>query len=98
MNYHLFFLAMLCLLFMIIVLILDSIYRPNIPQYPYSKVFDHMIPLIILCGPIGIVYFFPIEISLIQKCSLLLILQILLIPLFKVWSSNRNWTLDEKFK
>jgi len=43
-------LAFLFMAFMCIVILLDSLYRPNIPQYPYNLVLDRIIPsILIIC-------------------------------------------------
>lgn len=81
---------------MIIILILDKSYRPNIPQYPYNIFFDRIIPLIVLITPsIIISYQKPFNTWFAGLSVLILTHIFILIPLFKFWSQLRSWRLKK---
>ena len=88
-----FFFSCIILLFMIIVGILDSIYRPNSPQYPFNIFFDLVCPCIIIILPLIYIVLFKKEGLTLYKSGVFFILlhTFLTIPLFHVWSNNRNW-------
>jgi hypothetical protein len=69
--------------------ILDSLYRPNYPQYPYNVFFDRLLPSLILIFPsICVCLYIP---NLVTRFTFLLFLHSLIIFLFHYWSKFRNW-------
>jgi len=85
------FVAIVLFLIFLLYCFLDSFYRPK--QYPYHKLFDKYIPLIILFMPTIYTISFTQEIKI--KLSLFLFLHILIIVLFIYWSKLRNWGIEE---
>jgi hypothetical protein len=82
----------LMLLGIISVMLLDKIYRPNIPQYPFNFLLDRVIPIIMLiCPTIFIIFLSPFD-AWFTRFTLLLVTHIfILIPLLYQWSSLRRW-------
>ena len=77
---------------MCVILFLDMLYRPKVPQYPYNIVLDRIVPLIAIISPsIIIVILNPANTSWIAKLGYIILIYILfLIPLLRYWSSHRN--------
>ena len=96
----LFFSSCIILLFMIIVGILDSTYRPNSPQYPYNIFFDKICPMIIIISPTTIITYCNImPNSFLNKSILILLIQTCIcIPLMYYWSLIRNWNFESEHK
>lgn len=86
----------LFLIFMLIILFLDSLYRPNIPQYPFNIILDRIIPLITLFFPSIIIYFSqPFETWFSRLALLIMIHSLILAPIFYYWSQLRRWHNNE---
>lgn len=79
------------MLFIVLILIFDAIYRPNIAQYPFTIFLDIIIPLSFICSPTLIVLLL-INTSWLLKFLLILIIHIfLLLPVMHYWAKQRNW-------
>jgi hypothetical protein len=89
----------LMLLGIISVMLLDKIYRPNIPQYPFNLWLDRVIPFIFLLSPsICILILHPFEAWFTRLVLLILIHIIIIIPLFHYWAKYRRWNdIEDKF-
>ena len=77
---------------LLIILFLDSLYRPNITQYPFSVFFDRVIPMCSILFPFFMIIFFkPLDTWF--ACLLLLICFniFILVPLLHYWSELRQW-------
>lgn len=83
----------------IIIIILDKIHRPNIPQYPFNKWLDRIIPLVFLLSPsLCILILHPFESWFTRLILLILIHIFLIIPMFHYWSQYRRWNdVENKF-
>lgn len=90
-----FILAILAIILGVIIILLDTAYRPNIPQYPFNIVLDRIVPLCALISPTLFVLFLsPFDAWFHRFCLLLGIHIIILVPLFHYWSSLRQWSND----
>lgn len=84
--------TVLFMIFMSIMLFLDSIYRPNMEQYPFNIYLDRIIPFITLLFPsIIILILQPFTTWLARFTLFILIHAIILAPLYHHWSKLRHW-------
>lgn len=90
--------VILCLVFTSLVLLLDVIYRPNKPQYPFNIILDHIVPLIAIISPsIIILLLNPENTFWFVKFGYIVCIHIFfLVPLIYFWSSHRNWLITSK--
>ena len=87
-----FIISLLCLTLVTIILLMDSLYRPNVPQYPWNFWIDRFIPVILLIAPtIVLIIFRPFNNWFHQLSLLILIHVCILLPVFYKWASLRRW-------
>ena len=85
-------LAILFIIFMSLLLFLDSVYRPNIPQYPFNFILDRVVPAIAIISPsIIILFLYPFQTWFARLTLLVVIHSFVLTPIFHYWSKLRNW-------
>src|ERR1700761_7300003 len=88
--------AILFIILMSIMLFLDSVYRPEISQYPFNLILDRIIPSIALVFPSIIIFFLhPFETWFARIILLLVIHIFVLVPIFYYWSKLRNWHTNQ---
>lgn len=86
-------LGIIFLIFISIIITLDTVYRPETKQYPFNFILDHLAPIISIFSPIIIVCILnPVNISLIEKFGYIIITHCLFImPIIYYWSKHRHW-------
>lgn len=85
-------LAILGVIFICIIIMLDTLYRPNIPQYPFNIILDCVIPLLVLFLPSIIILYLLVFDTWFTRITLLILIHIfVLVPLFHYWSKLRCW-------
>ena len=91
-----FFISIISLIFICLIITLDLVYRPNIKQYPFNIILDHITPIVAIFSPIFIIIILnPENTSLLTKFVYGLLLYIFLIlPLIYFWSKHRNWFVE----
>jgi hypothetical protein len=91
-----FFISIISLIFICLIITLDLVYRPNIKQYPFNIILDHITPIITIFSPIFIIITLnPENTSLLTKFVYGLFLYIFfLLPLIYFWSKHRNWFVE----
>ena len=91
----LFVMSLFILCSITVTLILDKIYRPNMPQYPFNNFLDRYIPILTLIMPTCIILFEKPFASWFSRLFLLILIHIvILIPLFNHWSNLRSWSIN----
>lgn len=84
---------------MIIILLLDRFYRPDIPQYPYNIILDRIMPIILLILPTVFIFVFTRDVkalTLQTRFVLIIIIHLsIIIPIFHYWSNLRSWTIEK---
>lgn len=93
------FIGVFFMIFIFVVLFLDSLYRPNISQYPFNIFLDRIIPLILIISPTLLILLLnPNNISWLQKFSYIILIHIIiLIPVMHYWSHLRRWNNKEDY-
>lgn len=85
-------LAIIFIIFMSFILILDSLYRPNYPQYPFNFFLDRVIPFTALFFPTIIIFLLhPFETWFARLVLLILVHTLVLAPMFHYWAKLRCW-------
>lgn len=88
-------LSLFFIIAMSIILFMDSLCRPNVPQIPFNTVLDRIIPFVILIMPlIIIIWYKPFETWFTRLLLLIGFHILVLIPLFHYWSQLRNWQMN----
>ena len=87
----LFFLTTIFMIFIICMLLFDSIYRPACPTYPYNIMLDWNNPIIFIFLPC-IIVFQLWNFSWLEKFQFALLIQIsFILPVITYWANQRNW-------
>lgn len=89
----LFIIAFTAIILFTLLCMLDSIYRPNIPQYSFNKILDIICPILIIISPTIIILLLNTEtFPFIKKVFFIIVIHVLIIiPVIYLWSKNRNW-------
>ena len=92
----LFFFVSLIMLTMLMILVLDRFYRPNIPQYPFNIILDTVIPIGFLIIPsLSILSLNPFNNWFTCFGLVILIHSVIIIPVLHYWSNLRRWNSVE---
>ena len=90
-------LGLFALVFMLLVVLLDRLYRPNTLQLPFNLILDRVVPSIVLLLPSILILSLPSSTAWITKFGYIIIIHSILIgPMFYFWSKHRSWSSQNK--